>query len=88
MIWPARRVWTGLAATWLLLLLANHSLRTGMPQRTAAIPTHPYGFILSLREQEQLMDEFNETAAPKKAGQSQSYPPQPRTERRGDSDMI
>jgi hypothetical protein len=88
MIWPARRIWTGLAATWLLLLVANLSLRTGTPQRTAAISSNSYGFVLSVREQEQLLGEFNEPLAPKKAERPQPSLPQPRTDRRGGSDMI
>ncbi|MGO8698884.1 MAG: hypothetical protein ACLQVY_14310 [Limisphaerales bacterium] len=85
MIWPARRVWTGLAATWLLILVANFSLRTGTPQKTASISSNSYGFVLSLREEEQLLGGFNEAPAPKMAAPPAHQPSllRPRTERRG-----
>jgi hypothetical protein len=90
MIWPARRIWTGLAATWLVLLLVNLSFRTGTPQKTATISANSYGFVLSAREQEELLGEFNGPLAPHKAAPPQQQPslPHPRTERRSDSDMI
>jgi hypothetical protein len=77
-----------LAATWLLILIANLSLRAGTPQRTAAISSNSYGFVLSVREEEQLLAEFNEAPAPKKAERPRPSLPRPRTERRGGSDMI
>jgi hypothetical protein len=90
MIWPARRIWTGLAATWVLLLIANLGLRAGMPQRTATISANSYGFLLSAREQEQLLGEFNEPLAPPKAAPPLQPPflPRPRTERRSEGEVI
>jgi hypothetical protein len=85
---PARRIWAGLAAAWLLILMANLEFRAGTPQLTAATSPNSANFLMALREQEQLMAWITERPGPKPAGPPKPSVPQPRSERRGEFLMI
>ncbi|MGA9778671.1 MAG: hypothetical protein WBS33_10415 [Verrucomicrobiia bacterium] len=71
LIWPSRRIWVGLAAVWVLLLVANVSMRDNS-QITVAKTSPTPEMILSFRQQEKILTELigpNETRV--------SRPPKP-----------
>jgi len=82
LIWPARRIWTGLAAAWLLILVANLHLSAGSPRMAAATSLRSADFILAFREQEQVLAELTDRAEPKVVEPPKQFVPQPRSERR------
>jgi hypothetical protein len=82
LIWPCRRIWTGLAAIWILIFIVNFSQRA--PSEIMARKNSPPSpeMILSFRQQEKLLAELigeNElrTAEPPKI-----FSPRPSSERR------
>jgi hypothetical protein len=87
-VWPARRIWAGLAAAWLLILMANLDLRVGTPQMAVVVPPNSVGFLMTLREQEQLMANFFERSEPRAAAPPKPQRLQPRTERRKEFIII
>ena len=84
LIVPARRVWAGLAAVWLLILLANLRLDAGAPRMTATNSGHSADFMMALREQEQAMAEWTGRSESKAVEPPKPFLPQPRSERRGE----
>lgn len=80
-IWPWRRVWTGLAAVWILILAANFSAHN--PAQAVAAKSDPTPeMIQAWRQQERLLAELigpNETRA---AAPRRTFLPQPSGERR------
>jgi len=55
LIFPCRRIWTGLAAVWILILAANVSLREHSPAMSKSGPTP--GIIMSLKYQQEILAE-------------------------------
>jgi hypothetical protein len=84
LIWPARRIWAGLAATWVLILLVNLDLMAGMARMTAASSPRSSDFIMALREQKQMIAELTEPPTPNLAEPPKPFIPQPRSERHGE----
>jgi hypothetical protein len=82
LIWPARRIWAGLATAWMLILIANLNFRAGTPRITATTSPHSADFIMALREQEQVMAELTERPESKAAAPPKPFVSQPRSERR------
>jgi hypothetical protein len=81
LIWPSRRIWTGLAAVWILILVVNFSQRDNS-QMMAMKSSPSLEMILAFRQQERLLAELigpNEThdAEPPKI-----FSPRPSSERR------
>ncbi|HTY88289.1 MAG TPA: hypothetical protein VMB80_12550 [Candidatus Acidoferrum sp.] len=79
-IWPCRRIWTGLAAVWLLILAVNLSMRdpvsniTGKPVRSGAV-------MISWQTQQRWMSELlTERPMPPEADRPRNVVPGPRTE--------
>jgi anti-sigma factor RsiW len=58
LIWPSRRIWTGLAGVWLLILVVNLHLGTGASQMTVTASPHPVDLIQVLQEQQQVLAEL------------------------------
>jgi hypothetical protein len=80
LILPSRRIWSGLAAIWLLLLVVNVSQRdpvsgiTGQPVRAPAV-------MMSWQVQQRWMDELlADRSTPPEADHPRTAPPRPRTE--------
>jgi len=71
LIWPSRRIWAGLTAVWVLLLVTNVSMRDS--SQIAVVRTSPTPeMIMSFRQQEKILAELigpNETR--------NSLPPKP-----------
>jgi hypothetical protein len=68
LIFPSRRIWAGLAAAWILILIANISLRN-QQQATMAKASPTPEMILAFRQQEKLLSEL--------IGQREAQPAEP-----------
>ena len=80
LILPSHRIWTGLAAVWLLLLLINVSLRDPVSSVTGQ-PVHSPAVMMSWQVQQRWMDELlADRSAPPEADRPPNAPPRPRTE--------
>ena len=78
LIFPSRRIWSGLAAVWLLIVAVNFAQREPAPAgKFSAAPT-----MMSFREQQRWMNElFAERSAPLDAEPPKTFSPKPRTEK-------
>lgn len=81
LIFPCRRIWSGLAAVWLVLFLVNLSQRddvssvTGKPVRSAEV-------MMSVQAQQRWMNELlADRAAPPEADRPRNFTPKPRSEK-------
>ncbi len=79
LILPSRRIWTGLAAVWILILAANFSMRDH-PQRQMAKSVSPE-MAHSFQQQEQLLTELIGPIDPSVAEPQKSYTPRPSSQR-------
>lgn len=80
LIFPCRRVWTGLAVVWLLLLVVNVGQRDRSPVIIAnSQPT--VATLLALRNQEKLVNELlADRSQPVEADRPRNVAPKPRSE--------
>jgi hypothetical protein len=83
LIWPCRRIWTGLAAVWVLLFIVDFSQRdnvsgvTGKPARSGEV-------IMSLQARQRWMNELlADRSAPPETDRSRNFAPKPRSETLG-----
>jgi len=81
LIWPARRVWTGLAAVWILIFIANFSMRDRSEIKMAKSPSSPQ-VIMAFRQQQQLLSELIGPNEPPVTEAQKTYLPRPASERR------
>jgi hypothetical protein len=82
LVWPSRRIWTGLAAVWVLIFIFNFSQRDPAEMMAWKSPPSSPEMILTFPQQERLMAELigpNETQA---VAPSKPFLPQPRSEGR------
>ncbi len=77
LIWPCRRIWTGLAAIWLLILAVNLAQHEATPAgKISAAPV-----LMSFSEQQRWMNErFADRAPAADAEPPKIFVPKPRTE--------
>ena len=79
-VWPCRRIWTGLAAVWMVLFLFNLSQRDGSPP-VIAKSSPPDATMMTLRDQQKLLNElFADRSLPADAEPPRTFSPKPRTE--------
>jgi hypothetical protein len=80
LVWPCRRIWTGLAAVWILLFIVNFSQRDGSQTMMAkSAPTAE--MMMTFRDQQNLLNELlADRSLPADAGRPRIYSPKPRTE--------
>ena len=83
LILPSRRIWAGLAAVWILLLVTNVSLRDRSPGAAMMSASGPE-MILSFRQQERLVNELIGPDETRVAEPVKTLLPQPSSERRFD----
>ena len=83
LVLPSRRIWTGLAAVWMVLFVINISQRdnvssvTGQPVRSAPV-------MMSWQTQQRLMNEvLADRMAPPDVDRPRNDAPKPRTETNG-----
>ena len=80
LIWPARRIWTGLVAVWILILAANFSMRDRSELKMASSPTSQE-IIVAFRQEQRLMNELIGPNDPQTAEAPTPRPPRPASER-------
>jgi hypothetical protein len=82
LVFPCRRIWTGLAAVWLLLFLVNFSQRDNVSSITGK-PVRSGELIMSLQAQQRWMNELlADRLLPPEVVQPRNFTPKPRTEKR------
>ncbi len=80
LIWPRRRIWTGLAAVWILIFIVNVSQYDGS-QAVIAKSAPSAGVMMTFRDQQRLLDELlADRSLPVDAERPRIYSPKPRTE--------
>lgn len=80
LVLPSRRIWTALAAVWLLLAIINISQRDTVSSVTGK-PVHSPAVMMSWQTQQRLMNELLvDRATPPDADRPREVAPQPRTE--------
>ncbi len=80
-ILPARRIWAGLAAAWVLILAGNLSLSGVAPARSLPMTASVPALIRSFKEQQIILAELlAEPARPQLAARPGFFSPKPRTE--------
>ncbi len=80
LIWPSRRIWTGLAAAWVLIFIVNFSQRDNVSSVTGK-PVQSGEMIMSLQAQQRWMNElFADRSASPDADRPRNVAPGPRTE--------
>ena len=80
LIFPCRRIWTGLAAVWILLFIFNVSQRDGS-QLVIATSSPPAEMIMTFRDQQKFLNElFADRSMPMDAERPRTFSPKPRTE--------
>ena len=77
LVLPSRRIWSGLAAVWLLIIVVNVSQRDHSPVgKVASAPV-----LISAREQQRLMNElFADRTLPVEAEPPKTFSPKPHTQ--------
>jgi hypothetical protein len=81
LIWPARRVWSGLAVVWLLIFAVNFSIRDHSEIKVAKSAPSPE-VIMAFRQQQQLLSELIGADDPPVGESQKTYVPRPASERR------
>jgi len=82
LVFPCRRIWTGLATIWVLIFVVNFSQRDPSELMVKRLPPPSLEMILAFRQQQELLAELigpNETRA---AETPKPLLPQPRSEGR------
>jgi hypothetical protein len=81
LVWPCRRVWTGLAAAWVLIFIVNLSQRDSL-QVHLARSTSSAGMTMTFRDQQKLLNELfaDRCPLPAEAVRPRIFSPKPRTE--------
>ena len=82
LVWPCRRIWTGLAAVWILIFAFNFSQHD--PAELMARKSTPPSpeMILTFRQQERLLAELIGPNEPQAVAPPKPFLPQPRSEGR------
>ena len=79
LIWPCRRIWTGLATVWILLFVANVSMHDG--SQTVIAKSSTTEMIMTFRDQQKWLNELlADRSVPVDAGRPRIFSPKPRTE--------
>lgn len=80
LIWPCRRVWSGLATIWILLFIINLSQRDNVSSVTGK-PVRSGGAVMNLQAQQRWMNELlADRSVPVEADRPRPFSPKPRTE--------
>jgi hypothetical protein len=80
LVWPCRRIWTGLAVVWVLLAIINISQRDSSPA-VMAKTTSTREMVTMFRDQQKMLNELlADRALPVEAERPRTFAPKPRTE--------
>jgi hypothetical protein len=78
LILPSRRIWSGVATAWLLIIVVNVSQRDHSPVGKTTSAT----VMMSLDEQQRLMNKYiADRSLPADADRPRTFSPKPRTEK-------
>jgi hypothetical protein len=82
LVWPCRRIWTGLAAVWILIFIVNFSQhdKSEMMARKSSPPSPE--MMLAFRQQEILLSELIGQNEIRVAEPPKTFLPRPSSERR------
>jgi hypothetical protein len=81
LVWPCRRIWSGLAVVWILLLVINVAQRDRASVNLAKA-SPPAVSLMTFRDQQKLLNElFADRSLPAEAERPRIYLPKPRTEK-------
>ncbi len=64
LIWPCRRIWAGLAAAWLLILVANLGLGSPASVASSRVPASNAWSMAALKAQQQMLSQMLDADAP------------------------
>ncbi len=81
-VWPARRIWIGLAAVWVFILAADLGFQAETPRQIASVSASGGSFVFAFRESELWMSDFTDRTTPKQEQQPEPVPQPPRSQRR------
>jgi hypothetical protein len=80
LIWPCRRIWSGLVAVWILIFIVNFSQRDGSQTMIAKSAPTPE-MMMTFRDQQKLLDELlADRYLPADIERPRIFSPKPRTE--------
>ncbi len=80
LILPCRRIWTGLAAVWILIFIVNISQHDGTQTIIAKSSPSPE-IMMTFRDQQKLLNElFADRSMPADGDRPKIFSPKPRTE--------
>ena len=80
LVWPCRRIWTGLAVVWVLLFIVNISQRDDS-HAISANSSPPAGMMMAYRGQEKILAELlGDWSQPREADRQRNFVPKPRSE--------
>jgi hypothetical protein len=82
LIWPSRRIWTGLTAVWVLIFVFDFSQRDPSERMAQKSPPPSPEMILTFRQQERLLTELIGPNEPQAVAPAIPFLPQPRSEGR------
>jgi hypothetical protein len=88
LIWPCRRIWTGLAAVWILIFIVNFSQRDPSELMARKTPPPSPEIIMTFRQQEILLAELIGQNEPQTAEPPKTFSPRPSSERRFETAMA
>lgn len=80
LVWPVRRVWAGLAVTWLVLALINTQLREPKVTTNAVVASAPSQGGITLAEQRRWLAELIPGGDAPISGPPRRFVPRPRSE--------
>ncbi len=80
LIWPARRVWAGLATAWVFLLIANANLTGDQPATSTANNSAPADLRQKYQEEKQLLAELSGALEPRTVAPPLPFAPRPRSD--------
>jgi hypothetical protein len=79
LVWPCRRIWTGLATIWILIFTVNFFQRDG--SQTAVAQSSPPEMMMTFRDQQKWLDELlADRSIPADVERPRIFSPKPRTE--------
>ena len=80
LVWPCRRIWTGLATVWVLIFIVNFSQHDNVSSVTGkTVPSG--GAVMSPQAQQHWMNElFADRSMPPEADRPRNFSPMPRSE--------
>ena len=81
LVWPCRRIWSGLTAVWILILVTNVSMQDHSQLATAKSLPAPE-IIMTWRQQERLLAELVGPDEMRAAPPPKAFLPRPSSERR------